>query len=314
MKVLIIDKMHESIHPLLQNIGVEVDYQPEISREELLKVIHEYSGVIVRSKTNIDAEVINIGKNLQFVGRAGAGIDNVDIKTLNARNITLLNAPEGNRDALAEHCIGMLLTLLNRIHIADQEVRVGKWDREGNRGVELMGKTVGLLGFGYMGEAFAKRLQAFGCEIIAFDQEKKGYTCEYVQEVSFEELQKKAQILSLHIPMNQENRALINKKWLSGFTQLEYIINTSRGEVLVLEDLVEMLKSGHLKGAALDVLENEKINKLHGAQQKIFKELIKLPQVILTPHVAGWTHESYRKINEILTEKIRNFKLKNSDN
>ncbi|GAA5044114.1 2-hydroxyacid dehydrogenase [Marivirga lumbricoides] len=310
MKVLIIDKMHESIQPLLSAIGVQVDYQPEIDRNKIIETISAYNGIIVRSKTNIDAEILQHADKLQFVARAGAGVDNVDLEVLNKRNIILLNAPEGNRDALAEHCIGILLTLLNRIHLSDQEVRAGKWDREGNRGVELMGKTVGLLGYGYMGEAFAKRLQAFGCKIIAFDQEKKGFGNEYVKEVSFEDIQKETQVLSLHIPLNKENRALANKKWLSDFKQLEYIVNTSRGEVLVLEDLVEMLKSGVIKGAALDVLENEKINKLHGLQQQVFEELIKLPQVVLTPHVAGWTHESYKKINEILAEKIQNLYFK----
>ncbi|MBK6263758.1 phosphoglycerate dehydrogenase [Marivirga sp. S37H4] len=313
MNVLIIDKMHDSIHGLLKAIGVNADYQPDITREKILQIISSYEGLIVRSKTYIDAEVLSRGKNLKFVARAGAGIDNVDMEVMNARNITLLNAPEGNRDALAEHCIGILLALLNKIHVADQEVRNGKWDREGSRGVELMGKTIGLLGYGFMGEAFAKRLQSFGCEIIAYDKDKSGFGNEYVKEVSLSELKEKTQILSIHIPLIKENRALIDKSYLTSFKRLDYLVNTSRGEVLVLEDLLSLLQAQSLKGAALDVLENEKINSLSSHEQSVFEQLVQLPQTVLTPHVAGWSFESYQKINEILTFKIEKLVEKRTD-
>lgn len=305
MKILIIDKMHDSIHAMFENIGVGYDYRPEINRAEILTIISQYQGLIVRSKTPVDKELLNLGTQLKFVARAGAGIDNVDMQVMEARNITLINAPEGNRDALAEHCIGILLTLLNKIHLADKEIRSGVWDREGNRGVELMGKTVGLLGFGYMGEAFAQRLQSFGVETIAYDNEKSGFSSQYVKEVSLKELKEKSQILSIHIPLNEKNKSLINQQFLSEFEQLDYLINTSRGEVLVLKDLVALLTNGTLKGCALDVLENEKIDKLGEVEKAVFNELVQLPQVVLTPHVAGWTYESYYKINEILTLKIK---------
>lgn len=313
MKVLIIDKMHESIHAMLENIAIEYDYKPELGRDEILKIISNYQGLIVRSKTPVDAELLDSGNQLKFVARAGAGIDNVDMKVMGDRNITLINAPEGNRDALAEHCIGILLTLLNKIHIADREIRSGIWEREGNRGVELKGKTVGLLGYGYMGEAFAKRLQSFGVEIIAYDNEKTGFSNQYVKEVSLKELKERTQIFSIHIPLNKENKNLINNQFLSEFKQLDFLINSSRGEVLPLSDLVALLKNGTLKGAALDVLENEKINKMTDKDRWVFDELIQLPQVVLTPHVAGWTYESYYKINEILTEKIKKIIDKISD-
>jgi D-3-phosphoglycerate dehydrogenase len=305
MKVLIIDKMHESIHVMLKDIGVEPDYRPNISRSEVLQIISQYQGLVVRSKTPVDKELLSLAKELKFVARAGAGIDNVDMEEMDQKKITLLNAPEGNRDALGEHCVGLLLSLLNKIHTADREIRAGTWDREGNRGVELSGKTIGLLGFGYMGEAFAQKLQGFGVEILAYDIEKKGFSSQYVKEVSLEELKEKSQILSIHIPLNAHNKNLINEQFLNEFKKLRYLINSSRGEVLVLKDLVALLTKGTLKGAALDVLENERITRLTVADQRVFDQLIKLPQVVLTPHVAGWTFESYYKINEILTAKIK---------
>jgi len=305
MKVLIIDKMHESIISLLNEINIEVDYVPNITRTEIFPVLENYEGLIVRSKTSIDADLLQYGKNLKFVARAGAGVDQVEIDELEKRNIRLLNAPEGNRDALAEHAIGLLLSLFNKINTADQEVRKGIWDREGNRGVELMGKTIGLLGFGFMGQAFAKRLSSFGCKILAHDAEKTGFSNDWVEEVSLDRLRDESQILSLHIPLNSKNDRIINYHFLMQFKKLEYIINTSRGEVLVLKDLLQLLHEKKIKGAALDVLENEKLNDLNGSEETVFQELIKLKQVILTPHVAGWSVESYRKINEVLYQKIK---------
>jgi D-3-phosphoglycerate dehydrogenase len=313
MKVLIIDEMHESITPLLNEINLEVDYRPKIKRHEILSIIENYEGLIVRSKTPIDAELLINAKKLKFVARAGAGVDNVDLEELEKRNIQLLNAPEGNRDALAEHTMGMLLSLFNKINTADQEIRNGKWDREGNRGVELIGKTIGLMGFGNMGSAFAKRLSSFGCEILAFDAEKSGFSNEYVKEVKLEELKEKSQILSIHIPLNSKNRGIVNYKFLSEFKKLNYIINTSRGEVLILKDLLKLLQEQKLKGAALDVLENEKIQNLNSQELFVFQELTKLKNVILTPHVAGWSFESYEKINKVLSQKIK-LLVEKSDN
>lgn len=307
-KVLIIDKMHESIEEMLSGINVAYDYLPEITREEVLKHVHKYQGIVVRSKTVIDEEVIDAAKgSLQFVARAGAGVDNVALDYLEEHQIALLNAPEGNRDALAEHAMGMLLSLMNHIHTSDLEVRNFKWRREENRGYELGGKTVGLLGYGYMGQAFARRLHAFGCEIIAHDSQKTGFSNQAVTEVSLAELKERSEILSIHIPLDAHNKGLVNKAFLASFDKLDYVVNTSRGEVLVLKGLIDLLKNGTLRGAALDVLENEKLNQLTIEEETVFKELISLKNVLLTPHVAGWTHESYRKINEVLIDKIKKF-------
>jgi D-3-phosphoglycerate dehydrogenase len=305
MKALIIDEMHESILPLLNQINIEADYMPKIKRAEILSILGNYEGLIVRSKTIIDADLLAYGKKLKFVARAGAGVDNVEVKELQKRNIQLINAPEGNRDALAEHAMGLLLSLFNKINTADQEVRNSIWDREGNRGVELMGKTIGLLGYGNMGEAFAKRLSSFGCRILAFDAEKSEFSNDFVEEVDLDTLKAEAEILSLHIPMNIQNKGSINYKFLSGFNKLDYIINTSRGEVLILKDFLRLFNEGKIKGAALDVLENEKIKNLDSEELIVFQELTKLKQVIFTPHVAGWSFESYKKINIVLSQKIK---------
>jgi D-3-phosphoglycerate dehydrogenase len=313
MKVLIIDEMHESITPLLTELNIEVEYEPQIKRNEIISIIGKYEGLIVRSKTRVDAELLQAAKKLKFVARAGAGIDNVEVEELEKRNIKLINAPEGNRDALAEHATGMILSLFNKINLADQEVRTGIWDREGNRGVELMGKTIGLLGYGNMGEAFAKRLSSFGCEILAYDAEKAGFSNGFVKEVEMNEIFEKAQILSLHIPLNAQNKGLVNYEFLSSFKNLEYIINTSRGEVIILKDLLKLLQENKIKGAALDVLENEKIRSLSSEELLVFQEIIKLKQVLFTPHVAGWSYESYEKINLVLCQKIKTL-LKNIDN
>jgi D-3-phosphoglycerate dehydrogenase len=298
--------MHDSIVPMLEAIGCSVDYKPEIDRNLILSIISSYEGIIVRSKTPMDAEFLERAQHLKFVARAGAGIDNVDMEAMSKYGIQLLNAPEGNRDAVAEHTLAMLLSLMNKLHLADKQVRIRVWDREGNRGNELMGKTVGLLGFGYMGQAVAKRLSNFGCRILAFDIFPQEHSYKDVELVDFDVFKKETEILSVHIPLNSENKLLINTDYLSQFPKLQYVLNTSRGEVLKLSDIVAMLKDRRLKGAALDVLENEKLTGLSKEEDSVFNDLVSLENVILSPHVAGWTFESYEKINQVLVEKIKN--------
>lgn len=307
MKILIVDKMHDSILPLLANIGCKGDYRPEMGREEILSNIENYQGLIVRSKTPINKEFIQQAQNLKFVARAGAGIDNVDVDCLKKYNIKLLNAPEGNRDAVAEHALAMLLNLLNNIKDADAQVRSKIWDREGNRGVELKGKSVGVLGYGYMGEAFSKILSALGCNVLVYDLHEiaADRLSKNVRQVDLHTFTKQAEILSIHIPLNSQNLKLINQQYLSQFEQLKYLINTARGEVLDLENLVNLLEEGRIKGACLDVLENEKFSSFSNEELSLYERLFKLDQVILSPHVAGWTFESYEKINLVLVEKIK---------
>jgi len=305
MKCLIIDDMHPSILPLLSSIGFEGSYRPDISKEELLEVVDQFEGIFVRSKLYFSKEVIEKAVKLKFIARAGAGMDNLDVAELEKRGIIVINAPEGNRDAVAEQTLGMLLSLLNNVLKADKEVRLGKWDREGNRGYELMGKTVGILGYGFMGKATAKRLASFGCTVIAYDKFKVNYTDAFAKEVSLDEFKKEVDVLSIHIPLTQESKFSINDSYISSFAKSIWLINTASGELIPLRDLETLLETGKLKGVALDVLENEKLATLTTEQKSAYDYLASSSRVILTPHIAGWTYESYEKINQVLVEKLK---------
>ncbi len=303
-RIFIIDEMHDSIVPMLEGIGYEVDYQPTISKEDVVAKIGAFEGLILRSKLNLDKTLLDKAVKLEFIARAGAGLDKIDIKEVERRGIELLNAPEGNRDALGEHSLGLLLALTNNIVKAHREIRKFTWDREGNRGYEIGGKTVGLLGYGNMAQAFAKRLEPFGCKVLAYDKYKVNYGDEIVDESSLKEIQENADVFSIHTPLTLETRALVDKEFLSSFKKPIWIINTARGEIIPIKDLLELLESGKVLGAALDVLEKEKMHKLTHNEKDMYNELFEKHNVILTPHVAGWSFESYVRINEVLTEKI----------
>ena len=305
-KVLIVDKMHESIFPLLAEIGLEADYRPSLSKKEIPPLLETCEVLFVRSKIAVDKALLTSAPALKIVGRAGAGIDQLDVEALKQRGIQVINAPEGNRDAVAEHAMGMLLCLLNNILRADAQVREGIWDREGNRGTELAGKTVGIIGYGYMGQAFARRLQGFNCRILTYDKYRTGFGDRLVQESSLEEIQQEADVLSLHIPLNEENGGLVNSAYLEEFRKPILLLNTARGELLPLSDLLQAMKNGKVYAAGLDVLENEKLHQLSAGEKENFTYLVQNDRVLLTPHVAGWTHESYKKINEVLVEKLKN--------
>lgn len=308
-RCLIVDEMHPGIIPLLESIGYTGDYFPNISKEEVLKIIHKYNGLIVRSKLTINKEILEPAKNLKFIARAGAGLDQIDIDEVNKRKILLFNAPEGNRDAVAEHTVGLILCLLNKIHSADLEIRNGLWRRNENRGVELMGKTVSIIGYGFMGQAFAKRLAAFNCNIFAFDKYKSDFSTNFVTEATMEQIFDQTDILSLHIPLTQETRNLVDFSFLKKFKKPIYLINTARGELVSFKTLREGLEKGLLLGAGLDVLENEKISSLNTDQNENLSYIFKSNKVLFTPHVAGWSLESYVKINEVLVEKIASASL-----
>lgn len=304
-KVLIVDDMHESIIPLLKEAGYDPIYLPVITRNEILEIIHEFVGLVIRSKTMVDPELIEKGKYLKFVARAGSGIDKLDVSHLKSRDITIINAPEGNRDALGEHVLGILLTVLHRLHISFQQVSNGMWDREGNRGIELKGKVVGIFGVGHMGTSFARKLAGMECEVIGYDKYVTSFDSQYVKKVSIDEFFERTEILSIHIPLTEETRYLFDGQFLSNFSRLKVLINTSRGKILKLEDLVHLLEDGRLYGAALDVLENEKLAIYTNKERSLIKKLISFPNVIITPHVGGWTFESYQRINEVLVEKLK---------
>lgn len=304
-RVLIADLMHPSIEDMLNEAGFQPDYRPQITRPQILEIIANYNGLIIRSKTNVDKEMIDAATLLEFVGRAGAGIDKVDYPYLTRKNIALFNAPEGNRDALGEHTIGLLLNVLHKLNSGNEEVKSGIWDREGNRGWELKKRTVGIFGYGYMGSSLARKLQGFGCRIIAYDKYKSGFSTQYVEEVDLETFKKETEILSIHIPLTVETSNLFDDNFLKSFENLKIVLNTARGEVLSLIALINLLDSGVLWGAGLDVLENEKIDILDEKEQLVFDRLCQSDRVIITPHVAGWTYESYKRINEVLVRKLQ---------
>lgn len=307
MKCLIVDKMHESILPMLREIHVSADYRPDIVRSEILEIIAQYNGIIIRSKTVIDQEFLEKATNLKFVARAGAGIDKLDIHAIENSGIRIFNAPEGNRNAVAEHVLAMVLSLANNLHKGNKEIKDGIWDREGNRGWELSGKTIGLLGYGYMGMEVARKMKLLGCHVLAHDKYKNSFSDEYAQEASMEQIYGEADIFSVHVPLTAETKSLVNEDYLSHFKKQVYVLNTARGEILVLEDLLKMLDAGKVAGAGLDVLENENISHLSENQQLSFQKVIKSKKILLSPHVAGWTFESYQRINEVLKQKISDY-------
>ncbi|MDP4839306.1 MAG: phosphoglycerate dehydrogenase [Algoriphagus sp.] len=304
MKILIVDLMHESILGLLQKSGFQVDYAPTITRSELFERIGGYEGIIIRSKTPLDRELLEHASRLQFIGRAGAGLDQLDLAYLEERGVQLFHAAKGNRDAVAEHAIGSILALMNHLPKADQQVRKGIWDRERNRGEELMGKTIGIFGYGNMGTAFAKRLKGFGVKVLAYDKYKKGFGKNGVQEARWELLKQEADVLSIHVPLTPETHDFFSLEELKGFSKPFWLINTARGEVIRMETINQALDQGLLKGVVLDVLENEKFERFTAAQKVQFEMLAQRENVLFTPHVAGWTKESYQKINEVLVHQI----------
>jgi D-3-phosphoglycerate dehydrogenase len=308
-KCLVVDPMHESLFGMLESLGWHVDYHPAITRSEIRKCHIGYQGLIVRSKTVVDRDLLGDSPTIRFVGRAGAGLDNLDLSYLAEKKIHVLHAAEGNRDAVGEFTVGVLLSLLRNIPRAHQEVINGVWLRESNRGEEIMGKTVGIVGFGNMGHAFARRLSGFACKILVYDKYKHGFTNELWREADMDTLYEGTDILSLHIPLTDETRSMVNAPYLSRFKKKIILLNTSRGEIVPLSGLAESFSMGFVRGAALDVLENEKLGELTEAQREGFRSLITGGNVIFTPHIAGWTFESHVKINVALVDKIKALNL-----
>ncbi|WP_187261585.1 NAD(P)-dependent oxidoreductase [Pontibacter beigongshangensis] len=308
-RCLIIDEMHPSISGLLEAIGVAADYRPGIKPEEVPAALQDFDGLIVRSKMRITPETVATARKLRFVARAGAGLDNIEVEKLEQMGIAVLGANEGNREAVGEHALGMLLALMRSIVRSDGQVREQVWLREENRGEEIGGKTVGIIGYGNMGQSFGRILMGFGCRLLAHDCYAPHKIGAPAISATLEEIQAEADIVSLHIPYFTENRHFANEAFFSGFRKKIWFVNTSRGEVVDQSALVQHLQQGQLKGAALDVLENEKLQTLTERQQQEFDYLRRAQHVVLTPHIAGWTHESYRKINEALAAKIKQLLL-----
>jgi D-3-phosphoglycerate dehydrogenase len=303
-KCLIVDDVDPALFEWLNKAHIQFDYKPEWSKDACIQALPDYEGLIVRSKFNVDKKIIDSCTKLKFIGRAGAGVDNIDKDYLAEKGIALFHASEGNKVAVGEQTVGFMLSLLNNIVRSNTEVKNSIWKREENRGYELASMTVGLIGYGNMGKETAKRLSAFGCKVIVYDKYRRNYSCKNAEQVSLKTLQEKADIISLHIPLSDYSNGWIDKDFFNAVSKPFWLINTSRGKIVKLKDLNEALSSGKVRGAALDVLENEKLSTLTPEQSADFQSLAQNPNVILTPHIAGWTFESYTKISEVLGEKI----------
>lgn len=309
MKILHLDSNHPLLLNQLELAGFKNEEDYTSSKEEVESKIKNYDGVVIRSRFAIDKIFLDKAKNLKFIGRVGAGLENIDVEYAKERKIQLFNAPEGNRNAVGEHALGMILSLFNKINIADKSIRDGKWLREEHRGIELDGKTVGIIGYGNMGRAFAKKLRGFAVEVLCYDIREDVENSDATQ-VELEEFFEKTDILSLHTPQTAETIGMINKKFINQFKKPFWLINTARGKSVITVDLVEALKNGKILGAGLDVLEYEKASfeNLFNSEKdmpKEFKELLKMNNVILSPHVAGWTVESKEKLAQTIVDKIK---------
>ncbi len=307
MKILHVDTNHPLLLEQFAALGFHNDEDYIGTKDEIAEKIHLYEGLIIRSRFRIDADFLEKAVQLKFIGRLGAGLENIDTDFAKSKGIFLASAPEGNRNAVGEHALGMLLSLFNQLNKADREVRNGIWDREGNRGIELDGKTVGIIGYGNMGKAFARKLRGFDTEVICYDLQG-GVGDENARQVGIMELQQKTDVLSLHVPETDSTVGMVDSAFIEGFQKPIWLLNTARGKCIVTQDLVAALQSEKVMGAGLDVLEYEKTsfeNLFSNQVPPAFDYLIKSPKVLLTPHVAGWTVESKEKLAQTIVDKVK---------
>ncbi len=308
MKILIIDKVNPYLPKSLKKYGFEVSDFQNITSEEAIRILPDYDGIILRSKIKLNAELLSKCKKLKFISRVGAGMEAIDIKTAKKLGIKLINAPEGNRDAVGDHTVGLILSLFRKICEANNQISNGKWDREAARGIELGGKTVGIIGYGNMGSAFARRISAFGTKVIAYDKYKIAFSDAFVTEVNLKTIFDETDILSIHVPLTEETHFMVNSNFIDKFRKNFYLINTARGKIVKTSDLVEKLKEGKILGAGLDVLEYEKQSfEDLSAEDDDLNYLRNATNVIMTPHIAGITYESDKKLAEVIYRKIINF-------
>lgn len=307
INILIIDDLHPVFFEKTDKELFNINYLPQIEVEKIPELLKNTDVLILRSKTYVNEKLCKNANRMKLVARAGSGLDNIDLEWVENNGINVINTPEANRTSVAEQAAGMILSLFANIVKGDREVREKKWDREGNRGEELFGKTLAIIGYGNTGSEFAKVMSGFGVKILAYDKFKSGFSSDIVNEAEMDEIFDDTDILSLHIPLTNETRNLVNADFIQKFKKSITLLNTSRGEIVNTHDVIKALESRKIKGFATDVLENEKVGKLTKIQNEEFEKLCSFVQVIITPHVAGWTKESYKKISEVLANKINDY-------